>query len=242
MTNSRATISGRSSNNGNGSNRMHPYERNGSNNFGRGGNNMMRGRNPNMRNDFRRGTQIMTFGSEIMNQTQSLFADRQNQDELFMPNTGPPNNRNFGNRNGNNFGNSFSNDRFDQMNQGTNSNFYDDFDFNELSRDVGNLDRQGGNNRNPFNARKNFQGNFNDDNNFGNSNMNFNNQNKQFNPRGGNMNQFSGNSNERFNNDNNSRNFMTQDDPPTSGQHCIHMRGLPYYTDEMDVFNVSTHC
>lgn len=155
---------------------------------------------------------------------------------------GPPN-RNFGNRNGNqnNFGNAFSNDRFEQLNQSTNSNFYDDFDFNELTRDIGNLDRPG--NRN-FNTRKNFQCN---DDNFGNPNMNFNNQ-KQFNPRGGNMNLFGGNgnggggsgsgggnSNNRFNDN---RNFQNQDDQG-SGQHCIHMRGLPYYTDEMDVFNVS---
>lgn len=29
------------------------------------------------------------------------------------------------------------------------------------------------------------------------------------------------------------------EDDNRTGQHCIHMRGLPYYTDEMDVFNVS---
>lgn len=167
-----------------------------------------------------------------------------------MPNSGPSNNRNFGNRNDNQntFGNPFTSDRF-QMNQVTNSNFYDDFDFNEMSRDISNLDRHGGNsgnggnggnggnNRN-FNPRKNFQNNFNDDS-FGNSSMNFNNQNA----RGGNnnMNAFSGNSNDRFNNGNNGNNGrnMNNDDDQQGGQHCIHMRGLPYYSDEMDVFNVS---
>lgn len=57
----RNNFGGRNSNNGNsssnGNNRMHPYERNGNNNFGRGNN--MRGRNQNMRNDFRRGKQCI---------------------------------------------------------------------------------------------------------------------------------------------------------------------------------------
>lgn len=58
---SRGNFGGRNSNNGNfqsnGNNRMHPYDRNGGSNFGRGNN--MRGRNQNNRNDFRRG--IKTF-------------------------------------------------------------------------------------------------------------------------------------------------------------------------------------
>lgn len=172
-----------------------------------------------------------------------MHTERQMPGDLFVPNVGPPNSQNFGNRNGNqnNFGNPFSNDRFDQNNQGTNSNFYDDFDFNELSRDVNNLDRQANNNRN-FNPRKNFQANFNNDNPFANSNMSFNNQNKQFDARGGNMNSFGGNADgDRFNNDNISRNFNSNQDEQLGGQHhVIHMRGLPYYTDEMDVFNVSS--
>lgn len=55
---SRNNFGGRNSNysnfQSNGNNRMHPYNRNGGNNFGGGGNNM-RGRNQNMRNDFRKG-------------------------------------------------------------------------------------------------------------------------------------------------------------------------------------------
>lgn len=40
----------------NGNNRMHPYDRDGGNKFGRGNQgNTMRGRNQNIRNDFRRG-------------------------------------------------------------------------------------------------------------------------------------------------------------------------------------------
>lgn len=49
---------GRNSFQSNGNNRMHPYDRNGSNStFGRGNN--MRGRNQNMRNDFRKGKKFL---------------------------------------------------------------------------------------------------------------------------------------------------------------------------------------
>lgn len=52
---------GRNANNPkpNGNNRMHPYDRNGSNNFGRG--NQMRNRNQNMRNDFRKGIKFAIY-------------------------------------------------------------------------------------------------------------------------------------------------------------------------------------
>ncbi|XP_055300954.1 heterogeneous nuclear ribonucleoprotein F-like [Sitodiplosis mosellana] len=227
---------GRNSNSGNfqsnGNNRMHPYDRNGGNNFGRGNN--MRGRNQNNRNDFRR--------------------DRPNNNngDSFMQNSGQPNNRNFGNRsfnsnngggNGGNGGNSFSNDRdrFDQNNQNANGNFYEDFDLNEFAKNLigfGNDSRQDfGGNRN-FNNRQQDSGGNNDF--FGNSNWKG--SNNQFNSRGGDGGGGSGGgssvggggggTNNRFNNN---RNFVSNDDT-LSGQHCIHMRGLPYYTDEMDVF------
>lgn len=153
---------------------------------------------------------------------------------MMMQNSTPLNNRNFGNRSYNsndstpNFGNLLP-----EINQLTNSNFYDDFDLNEFSKNVNNFDRPG-NNRN-FSNRQNFSGN--DDRNLGNSNWR--NQSNQFNnSRGTNLNTFGGANNDRFNNDHNDRNFSNQDNG-RSGQHCIHMRGLPYYTDEMDVFNVS---
>lgn len=152
-----------------------------------------------------------------------------------MQNSGPSN-RGFGNRsfnsnggNQNNFGTSFQNDRFDQSNQNSNGNFYDDFDLNEFSKNINNFDRPG-NNRSNFNARQDFGGN---DNNFGTLNWK---GSGQFNQRGGN-NSF-GSTNNRFNSGNNNRSFQNNEDTG-SGQHCIHMRGLPYYTDEMDVFNVS---
>lgn len=156
-----------------------------------------------------------------------------------MQNSGPSNNRGFGNRpfnsdggNQNNFGGSFQNDRFEQANQNSNGNFQDDFDLNEFSKTI---DRPG-NNRLNFNARQDFGGN---DNSFGNSNWKGQNQN-QFNQRGGGNNSF-GSTNNRFNNSGNSnRNFQSNEEI-SSGQHYIHMRGLPYYTDEMDVFNVSSN-
>lgn len=157
-----------------------------------------------------------------------------------MQNAGQPNNRNFGNR------------PFNQMDGGggggasnanTNSNFYDDFDLNEFAKNINTLDRLVNINRNT-NNRPNFAGNSGNDNNFGNSNW-MRNQGggggggggsggggAAFNPRGGNINSFGG-SNRGFNNDG------SDQDDNRSGQHCIHMRGLPYYTDEMDVFNVS---
>lgn len=58
MSSFRNNFAGRNSNfsnfQSNGNNRMHPYNRNGGNNFGAAGN-AMRGRNQNMRNDFRKG-------------------------------------------------------------------------------------------------------------------------------------------------------------------------------------------
>lgn len=69
QTMGRNNIGGRNSNNGNfqsnGNNRMHPYERNNGNNFGRGNN--MRGRQQNMRNDFRKGTMGFVY---------TLFVDK----------------------------------------------------------------------------------------------------------------------------------------------------------------------
>lgn len=154
-----------------------------------------------------------------------------------MQNAAPPNNnRNFGNRafnsngsNQNTFGNSFS-DRFDQSNQ----NFYDDFDLNEFAKNINNFDRPGNNRPGNFGGRQDFGGGSSGSgsDNFGNSNW------KTFNPRSGNT---SFGTNNRFNNGNNgnnSQNFQNNEDT-RSGHHCIHMRGLPYYTDEMDVFNVS---
>lgn len=153
-----------------------------------------------------------------------------------MQNSGPSNNRAFGNRsfnsnggNQNNIGNPFQNDGFDQNNQNSDGNFYDDFDLNAFSKNINQFDRSG-NNRLNFNAIQDFDGN---DNNFANSNWKGHNQ---FNQRGGN-NSF-GSTNDHFNSGNNNRNFQNNEDT-RSGQHCIHMRGLPYYTDEMDVFNVS---
>lgn len=162
---------------------------------------------------------------------------------MFMQNSGPPNNRNFGDRSFN-AKDGFSNDRFDQNNQ--TSNFYDDFDLNEFAKNINTLDRLVNTSRN-FNSRQNFPGNSGNsgnssnsghsgnDNNFGSPNW-MRNQNNFNNSRGGNMNSFGGGSNNRFNHDD--RNVSNQDDG-RSGQHCIHMRGLPFYTDEMDVFNVS---
>lgn len=158
---------------------------------------------------------------------------------MFTQNSASLNNRSFGNRPFNN-GN--------QTNFGNSNNFYDDFDLNELAKSVNNFDRPGSNNRN-MNTRSDFPNNSNTGNNFAanwnmnrndfknqNSQNNQNNQNNQFGQRSGNFNNFG--TNNRFKNDNSNRNFMSQDDD-RSGQHCIHMRGLPYYTDEMDVFNVS---
>lgn len=155
--------------------------------------------------------------------------DRRSDGDNFMQNAGQSNNRNFGNRS------------FNAMDGGggggggtnanTNSNFYDDFDLNEFAKNINTLDRLVNLNRNNTNNRQNFPGNSGNDNNFGNSNW-MRNQGPAFNSRGGNMNSFGGSS-RGFNND-----CSDQDDNRT-GQHCIHMRGLPYYTDEMDVFNVS---
>lgn len=97
-------------------------------------------------------------------------------------------------------------------------------------------------NRN-FNSGQKFPDDSSNDNNFGNANW-MRNQNNSFNSRGGgsvgsgdgggNMNLFGNNGpNDHFSNDN-----FPNDDDARTGQHCIHMRGLPYYTDEMDVFNV----
>lgn len=147
---------------------------------------------------------------------------------MFMQKTGPQNNRNFGNRS---FNDGFSN----QNNQS--GNFYDDFDLNEFTKNITTLERLVNNNRGNFNSRQNFPTNSSSDNNFGSPNW-MRNQDSGFSPRGGNMNTFgAGRTNTRFNTTED-RNFSNQEDG-RSGQHCIHMRGLPYYTDEMDVFNVS---
>lgn len=152
-----------------------------------------------------------------------------------MQNAGPPNNRNFGNRlfNSNNGGggggNAFQNDRFEPNNQNINGNFYDDFDLNEFAKNLIGFDRAN-NGRQDFGGNRNFnnrQDSGNNDSFFGSSNWNSSSSNNLLNSRGGTNNRFS----------NNNRNFANNDDSP-SGQHCIHMRGLPYYTDEMDVFNV----
>lgn len=128
-------------------------------------------------------------------------------------NSGPSNNRNFGN-----------------TNQKPNTkNFYDDFDLNEFAKNINTLDRLVNINRN-MNTRHNFTGN---SGNSSNDNSWSRNQDMGFNARVSNTNSFGG-SNQRFNNDGD------QDDN-RSGQHCIHMRGLPYYSDEMDVFNVSIY-
>lgn len=172
----------------------------------------------------------------LWNNPNSQSIDRPSKGNSFTQNLGQSNNQNFGNRsynsndgNQNSFSNLFGNDRFEQNNQNTNGNFYDDFDLNEFSKSISNnFDRQA-NNRN-FNTRQEFGGNSNNDNNFGDSNWKS--QQNQFNSRGGNNS--SGNTNDRFNNN---RNFQNNQDT-RSGQHCIHMRGLPYYTEEMDVFNV----
>lgn len=140
-----------------------------------------------------------------------------------MQNAGQSNNRNFGNNFGGGGGGGNGN---------TNSNFYDDFDLNEFAKNINTLDRLVNMNRNT-NNRQNFGGNPGNDNNFGNSNWMRNQGPPAFNSRGGNMNSFGGSS-RGFNND-----CSNDQDDNRSGQHCIHMRGLPYYTDEMDVFNVS---
>lgn len=170
------------------------------------------------------------------------MTDRPNNNNGDSFNSGP-NNRNFGNRsfNSNNGGggrngNSFQNDRFEQNNQNSNGNFYEDFDLNEFAKNLIGFERALNDNRQDFGGNRNFnnrqQDSGNNDNNFfgnsGNWNSSNGGPNNQFNPRGG--------TNNRFNNNRN--NFSSNDDTP-SGQHCIHMRGLPYYSDEMDVFNVS---
>lgn len=172
---------------------------------------------------------LAQLNSFIINIRFVYFPDRRSDGDNFMQNAGQPNNRNFGNRSfnpvdGNGGGNS-----------NTNSNFYDDFDLNEFAKNINTLDRLVNLNRNP-NNRQNFAGNSGNDNNFGNSGNWMRNQGgPAFNsPRGGNMSSFGGSS-RGFNNDG-----SDQDDNRT-GQHCIHMRGLPYYTDEMDVFNVRIH-
>lgn len=173
-----------------------------------------------------------------LNEEKLIISDRQANGDNFMQ--GPPNNRN-------NFGNNRSFNPMDGAgNSNSNSNFYDDFDLNEFAKNINQLDRLVNMNRNT-NNRQNFGGN---DNNFGNPNWTRNQGAPQFNSRGGgnNMNSFGG-PNQRgggggggggssggsgFCND-----FSDQDNDNRSGQHCIHMRGLPYYTDEMDVFSVS---
>lgn len=165
-----------------------------------------------------------------------------NGGDMFMQNSS--NNRNFNrmpnSRNGaNNFPNVFfNNDRFNQNNQNSNDNFFEDFDLNELSRNLNNFDRPGSSQQNMGGNRKLLD--------FGNANSDFIGNLLQFNSRGnggdpGN-NSFGGyngggGANNRFNNNTNNRNFSGNNET-RSGQHCIHMRGLPYYTDEMDVFNV----
>lgn len=151
-----------------------------------------------------------------------------------MQNAGPLNNRNFGNRSFNAMDNCDGGGGGGNGN--ANSNFYDDFDLNEFAKNINTLDRLVNMNRNT-NNRQNFNpGNMGNDNNFGNPNWMRNQGPPAFNQRGGNMNMNSfGGTSRGFNNDCSN----DQDNDSRSGQHCIHMRGLPYYTDEMDVFNVS---
>lgn len=165
--------------------------------------------------------------------------DRRSDGDNFMQNAGQANNRNFGNRSFN----AIDGGAGGGGNGNANSNFYDDFDLNEFAKNINTLDRLVNLNRNT-NNRQNFNpGNSGNDNNFGgggggNSNWMRNQGAPTFNSRGGggggNMNSFGGSS-RGFNNDCSN----DQDQDNRSGQHCIHMRGLPYYTDEMDVFNVS---
>lgn len=164
----------------------------------------------------------------------SNISDHRSDGDNFMQNAGQLNNRNFGNNFGGGNGGG-GNGAGGGGNGNSNSNFYDDFDLNEFAKNINTLDRLVNLNRNP-NNRQNFPGNSsNDSNNFGNSNW-MRNQGgpPAFNSRGGNMNSFGGSSRGGFNND-----CSNDQDDNRSGQHCIHMRGLPYYTDEMDVFNVS---
>lgn len=160
-----------------------------------------------------------------------LSLDRRSDGDMFMQKSGSLPNRNFGGNRS--FG---SNDGFSNQNNQS-GNFYEDFDLNEFAKNINTLDRLVNSSRGNFNSMQNFGTNPANDN-FGNSNR-MRNPNNSFNSRGGNtnMNSFGGGSNNR--NTNNERNFSNQDDG-RSGQHCIHMRGLPYYSDEMDVFNVSS--
>lgn len=176
-----------------------------------------------------------------------FIADRPNNNNGDSFNSGP-NNRNFGNRpfnlnngggggGGGRDGNSFPNDRFEQNNQNSNGSFYEDFDLNEFARNLIGFERALNENRQDIGGNRNFNNRQQDSGNngtnfFGNSsNWNFSNggPNNQINSRGG-----------ANNRPNNNRNNFSSNDDTLSGQHCIHMRGLPYYSDEMDVFNVSS--
>lgn len=162
--------------------------------------------------------------------------DRRSDGDNFMQNAGQSNNRNFGNRSFNAMDGCGSGGGagVGGGNGNANSNFYDDFDLNEFAKNINTLDRLVNLNRNT-NNRQNFNpGSSGNDNNFsGNANWMRNQGPPAFNSRGGNVNSFGGTS-QGFNND-----CSNDQDDNRSGQHCIHMRGLPYYTDEMDVFNVS---
>lgn len=122
----------------------------------------------------------------------------------------------------NNFGNGsmqfMGNDNFN-----ANRSFNDliDFTSDNIERDFRNDGRNFGNGGSLFN-RNNDTNRFND-NRFGNNSG-----------QGNDFNRFGGSGDNSSNNS-----FRNGNDSTIDEMHCIQMRGLPYYSDEMDIFNVS---